>query len=107
MGIRIPKLQLLLLSLRDLRDKTLSLLRTSLAIESTSMDVGQSSPRSDLLPHHSDKGEWEFPIEDIQFSEEGVSAAFPHRKVSATTTMSAVAEHLFHQGIDMVNAVKS
>jgi hypothetical protein len=51
------------------------------------MDVGESSPRSDLLPHHSDEVEWEFSIEDIPSSVEGVSAAFPHRKVSATTTM--------------------
>jgi hypothetical protein len=70
------------------------------------MDFDQSSPRSDLLPHHSDEGEWEFPIEDIQCSVEGVCAAFPHRKVSAATTMSAVAEHLFHQGIDGVIAHK-
>jgi hypothetical protein len=31
-------------------------------------------------------------------------AAFPHRKVSATITMSTAAEHLFHQGIDRVIA---
>jgi hypothetical protein len=48
------------------------------------MDVAQSFPRSDLLRHHSDKGEWEFPIEDIQSSVEGLGAAFPHRIVSAT-----------------------
>jgi hypothetical protein len=60
-----PKLQLLLLSLRDLRDKTLSLLRTFGSTKSPSMDIDQSFPRSDLLPHHSDEGEWEFPIEDI------------------------------------------
>jgi hypothetical protein len=68
------------------------------------MDVDQSSPRSDLLPHHSDEGEWEFPIEDVQSSVEGVCAAFPNRKVSATTTMSTAAEYLFHQGIDRVIA---
>jgi hypothetical protein len=68
------------------------------------MDVDQSSPRSDLLPHHSDEGEWEFPTEDIQSLVEGVCAAFPHRKVSATITMSTAAEHLFHQGIDRVIA---
>jgi hypothetical protein len=68
------------------------------------MDVDQSSPRSDLLPHHSDEGEWEISIEDIQSSVEGVCAAIPHRKVSATTTMSAAAEHLFNQGIDRVIA---
>jgi hypothetical protein len=55
------------------------------------MGVDQSSPRSDLLPHHSDEGNREFPIEDIQSSVEGLSAAFPYRKVSATTIMSAAA----------------
>jgi hypothetical protein len=48
------------------------------------MDVDQSSPRFNLLPHHSYEGQWEFPIEDITSSVEGVSALFPHRKVPAT-----------------------
>jgi hypothetical protein len=47
----------------------------------------------------------EFLIEDMSSSVEGVSGAFPHRKISATSTMSAtMEEHLFHQGIDRVIA---
>jgi hypothetical protein len=100
MGILMPKLQLLLLSLLDLGDKTLLLLRISLALLSLHpwmlTSPGLACFHITLMR--------ESGRSSLRTFRKGKSAAFPNRKESATTTISAAAEHMFHQGIERVIA---